>query len=118
MTKDYVALANDLTAALGKLGKSQSGMMAGFQSLMKASTADGALSPKFKELIALGIAVAARCDGCIAFHTKKLVTLEVTAEEFAETLAMAVYMGGGPSLMYAADALIAYEQFTGQDWAA
>ena len=69
------------------------------------------LSHKTKELIALALGVAARCDGCIGFHTKTLVKQRVTREEFLETLGMAVYMGGGPSLMYAAEALEAYEQF-------
>jgi hypothetical protein len=35
----------------------------------------------------------------------------VNRSEVGEALAMAVYMGGGPSLMYAADALRAYDQF-------
>ena len=73
---------------------------------------DGALDKKTKELIALALGIAARCDGCIGFHVKALVKLSVTREEFLETLGMAVYMGGGPSLMYAADALTAYEEFT------
>jgi alkylhydroperoxidase/carboxymuconolactone decarboxylase family protein YurZ len=42
---------------------------------------------------------------------KALVDLGVTRAELEETLGMAVYMGGGPSLMYAADAMLAYEQF-------
>jgi AhpD family alkylhydroperoxidase len=112
MAKDFVKMAQELTGSIGKLAKSQPDMMGGFQSLMKASTADGALSTKTKELIALGIAIATRCDGCIAFHTQKLVKFGATKEEFNETLSMAVYMGGGPSLMYAAQALEAYEQFS------
>lgn len=59
----------------------------------------------------MAIGVSTRCDGCIGFHTKSLVRLQATREEVAETLAMAVYMGGGPSLMYAADALRAFDEF-------
>ena len=65
-----------------------------------------------KELIAVALSVAARCDPCVGFHTQALVRLGATRAELAETLAMAVYMGGGPSLMYAADALSAWEQFS------
>ena len=64
------------------------------------------------DLHALG--VAARCDGCIGFHAETLVRLGATRQEVEETLGMAVYMGGGPSLMYAADAISAYEQFDRQ----
>ncbi len=68
------------------------------------------LNKKTKELIALALGVAARCDGCIGFHVKALVKLSTTREELLETLSMAIYMGGGPSLMYAADALRAFEE--------
>jgi AhpD family alkylhydroperoxidase len=61
--------------------------------------------------MALALGVAARCDGCIGFHAEALVKLGATRAEVEETLGMAVYMGGGPSLMYAADAIAAFEQF-------
>lgn len=55
-----------------------------------------------------------RCDGCIGFHAKALVGLGATRGEVMETLGMCVYMGGGPSLMYAAAAIAAYEEFGGE----
>jgi AhpD family alkylhydroperoxidase len=64
-----------------------------------------------KELIALALGVAAHCDGCIGFHIEALVNLNATRLEIEEALGMAVYMGGGPSLMYAAEALSAYDEF-------
>ena len=70
------------------------------------------LDEKTKELIAVAIAVATRCDGCIGFHVKALVRLGATKEELNETLNMSVYLGGGPSLMYAANALAAFEEFS------
>nr|WP_246519717.1 carboxymuconolactone decarboxylase family protein [Ancylobacter lacus] len=85
--------------------------MQGFAALAKGATADGALDKKTKELIALSIGVTQRCDGCIGFHTKALKDLGASRQEIAETLAMCVYMGGGPALMYAADALRAYDGF-------
>ena len=45
-------------------------------------------------------------------HAKALVELGASKAEVEETLGMAIYMGGGPSLMYAADAMLAYEQFS------
>lgn len=86
--------------------------MAGFSSLAQAATKDGALDKKTKELIALALGVASKCDGCIGFHSQALVKLGATRAELLETLGMAVYMGGGPSLMYAADALAAFEEFS------
>ena len=85
--------------------------MQAFSELAKTATADGALYKKTKELIALAIGVSQRCDGCIGFHAKALKDLGATRDEIAEVMAMTVYMGGGPALMYAADALRAYDQF-------
>jgi AhpD family alkylhydroperoxidase len=59
----------------------------------------------------MALGVAARCDGCLAFHAEALVKLGATRAELSETLAVAVQMGGGPSLMYAADAWRAFTQF-------
>ncbi|ODV09902.1 MAG: hypothetical protein ABT19_14170 [Rhodanobacter sp. SCN 68-63] len=78
----------------------------------KSAMEAGALSAADKELMALAIGVATHCDGCIGFHTKALARLGVERAKLMETLAVAVYMGGGPSLMYAADAVRAYEEFT------
>lgn len=52
-----------------------------------------------------------RCDPCIGFHTQTLVKLGATRQEVDETLGVAVYMGGGPSLMYAASAIKAFDEF-------
>ena len=107
MTKLYSEICKDL-----------SGVMQGFSALARAAGADGALDKKTKELIALAIGVAVRCDGCIGFHAEALVRLGATRQEVEETLGMAIYMGGGPSLMYAADAIAAFEQFQQQTAAA
>ncbi len=86
----------------------------GFSALAQAATKDGALDKKTKELIALALGVAARCDACIGFHAETLVKLGATRAQVEEALGMAVYMGGGPSLMYAANALSAFEEFSAQ----
>lgn len=114
MTKDYQQITQDISAYTAELRKAVPDTMNGFYALAKAATAPGVLDEKTKELIALAIGVSTRCDGCIGFHAKALVKLQATREELTETLGMAVYMGGGPSLMYAADALRAYDQFSGK----
>lgn len=110
MPKQYKEITKDISASIAKLRKDIPDVMSGFSSLAQAAGKDGALNKKTKELIALALGVAAHCDGCIGFHVQALVKLGVTREELMETLGMAVYMGGGPSLMYAADALSAYEE--------
>lgn len=112
MSKIYKEIAQDSATLLGKLRKEIPDVMAGFSSLAQAATKDGALDKKTKELIAIGMAVAARCDGCIALHTQAVVKLGATRAEFLETLSMAIYMGGGPSAVYAAEALKAFDEFS------
>ncbi len=73
---------------------------------------EGALSKKTKELIALALGVAGHCDACLGFHIRTLVKLGATRGEVEEALGVAVYMGGGPSLMYSADALAAFEELS------
>ena len=114
MDKNYIEITKALSANLKKLRKDIPDTMQGFSALAQAATRDGALSKKTKELIALAVGVAAHCDGCIGFHAEALVKLGATREEVEEALGMTIYMGGGPSLMYAADAINAFEQFQQQ----
>lgn len=112
MPKDYKALTKDISEYAGILKKAAPDAMNGFYAMSKGATADGALDKKTKEFIALAIGVTQRCDGCIGFHAKALKDLGATKDEIAEVMAMCVYMGGGPALMYAADALRAFDQFS------
>lgn len=112
MSKSYPEITKRIVGGIKQLRKDIPETMQGFSAMAGAAGKDGALDAKTKELIALAIGVASRCDGCIGFHMDALVKLGATKAEIQETLGMAVYMGGGPSLMYAADAMIAYEQFT------
>lgn len=104
---------NDLISQTnGRMAAVRAGMpdvAAGFAQLAKAAIAPGALDSKTKELIALAIGIAARCDGCLAFHVKAAIRYGATREEVLETIGVAVYMGGGPSMIYGAEALDAYD---------
>ena len=110
MTKQYKEITHNINQSLAKLRTQAPDVMKGFGLLARAATQDGALDKKTKELIALALGIASHCDGCIGFHTQALAKLGASQQEVVETLGMAVYMGGGPSLMYAAETLTAFEQ--------
>ncbi|RAU23282.1 carboxymuconolactone decarboxylase [Paramagnetospirillum kuznetsovii] len=110
MIKDWNELAQGLSKAVGQIRTGAPEAMKGFSAMARAATAQGALDAKTKELMALALGIAARCDGCLAFHAKAVYDLGGSREEVMETIAMSVYMGGGPSLMYGALALDAYDQ--------
>ncbi|MCD6661812.1 MAG: carboxymuconolactone decarboxylase family protein [Comamonas sp.] len=107
---DYKALTTAISANVRQLKESLPDVMASFNALGKAALAPGAIDAKTKELIALAIGVAARCDGCLGYHTQALARLGATREEVHEMLGVAVYMGGGPSLMYAANTVAAFDE--------
>ncbi len=111
MTKDYNQITRDISTYVGELRKLAPDAMQGFSALSKNATASGEIDEKTKEFIALAIGIAQHCDGCIGFHVKALRRLGATRQEIAEVAAMTVYMGGGPALMYAADAMRAWDQF-------
>lgn len=111
MHKNWPAMADELNAAIKEVRLGAPEVTKAFSAMAAAATAGGALDTKTKELIALAISVAIRCDGCVAFHSKAAVKHGATREEVMETMGMALYMGAGPSLMYAAQAVEAYDQF-------
>jgi AhpD family alkylhydroperoxidase len=86
----------------------------GFGALSKAAKEAKVLDIKTLEFVALGIAVADRCEACIGFHVEALAKAGGTREELGDVLGMAVQMGGGPSLMYAAKAMAAWDEFTAE----
>jgi AhpD family alkylhydroperoxidase len=112
MPNRYRDLTQTVSAHLATLRSSTPDTVKGFGDLGRAATASGVLDKKTKELIALALSVAARCDPCIGFHMQTLVKLGATRQEIDETLGVTTYMGGGPSLMYAASAIAAFEEFS------
>ncbi len=112
MNKDWKAATQGTVKVVGELGKSLPEVVEGFAKMNRAAAAEGVLSAKTKELIALAISVATRCDACIALHTRAAVKMGITREEFLEMLGVAIYMGGGPSYTYSAQALEAYDQLS------
>lgn len=85
--------------------------MGAFWKVHKTAVGKGVLDTKIKELMALAISVATRCDGCIAHHVYDALNAGATKEEITETLGVAVLMGGGTSVVYATHAVEAVEQF-------
>lgn len=111
MLNDWGAMTRDFSAQLRDMRGGIPEVMKGFSATAQAALKANALDTKTKELLALGIAVAIRCDPCIAFHAEAAVKQGATREEILETMGLAIYMGAGLSVMYAAKALEAFDQF-------
>lgn len=113
MSKDFAQIANDVANGIGLLRQGAPDTMKAFGSLAAAATATNAIDTKTKELMAVAIGIAVHCDGCVAYHAKQAHRHGASRQEILETVALAVYMGGGPSAVYGADAVRAFDQFTG-----
>ncbi len=82
-----------------------------FAKLSSTSMAEGALSAKTKELIALSISISRQCDGCIAQHAKGASRKGATRDEVAEAIGVAIFLNGGPSTVYGPRAYDAFCEF-------
>jgi len=111
MGMNYPQRRQELQGLFGKLGKELPGPLSDFSRLHKDALAQGALSAKVKEMMALAIAIATHCDDCIAYHVHDALRAGATRQEILETIGVAVLMGGGPASMYGCSAYEALGQF-------
>jgi len=111
MKGGYPQLHERIGALMAEYSTESPDTMAAFGGLHQAAIADGALSGKVKELIALGIAITVRCDGCIAYHVHDALESGALHAEIVETIGVAILMGGGPSVVYGTQALQALKEF-------
>ena len=110
MIENWLNLISNMNGGVRDLRNAAPDVMKTFSDMARAAHGGSALDDKTKELIALAIGVAVHCVPCIAYHAEGAVKHGASREAVAETLAMAIYMGAGPSVMYAAQALEAVDQ--------
>lgn len=109
---DWQAFITQTDARMGELRGGIPGVAKGFHEIARSAIGAGALDSRTKELIALAIGITVRCDGCLAYHARAAAKYGASREEIMEAIGVAVYMGGGPSMIYGAEALAAYDSFT------
>ncbi len=114
MATDYVRVEAEARKAAENLSAAAPEAVSAFFQLADATLKDGALDSRTKELMALGIAIAGGCEGCIVWHAKAAYRLGATRDQVAELIGVAVEMGGGPSLFDGSKALDAYDQFVAE----
>lgn len=100
MSQEVKAFYEKFAADTEKMKKQAGPMMAGFGGMFQKVMADGKLTVREKELIALGIAVGVQCKPCIYLHTKKSLDAGASAEEILEAAQVAVMMAGGPAFTH------------------
>lgn len=111
MNRNYPQYREAIGDSIKELRHHIPDVLAGFGQVQKAVMSEGALSVKHKELIALALGIAARCEGCIATHINGSLQAGASVEEISEAIGVAIEMGGGPSVTYGAIAFEALQQF-------
>jgi AhpD family alkylhydroperoxidase len=91
---------NDIKNLFGKLQADYPDETNAFLSFMSKAEAGKALTIREKELINVGLAVAAQCEWCIAIHVQHAIGAGASRDDVIEAGFMAVVMHGGPALMY------------------
>ena len=104
---------SDTKSQLRALNKAHPDATKAFGELGKAVKQDnGPLDFKTKEFVALGIAIATKCDACIVLHIQALIRAGASRDEIVDVLGMTIQMGGGPSMMYAGKALECFDELS------
>ena len=92
-----------------ELGKATPEFMQAFGALKEVMVKHSVHDAKTKELIALMLALAARCVPCIMAHAQGAIDAGVTREEVVEAIEVAILMGGGPAISYGSIVLETYD---------
>jgi AhpD family alkylhydroperoxidase len=101
-----------LMTTTGEMGRVSPDIVRGYRTLSDAGSKTNTLDAKTRELIALGVAVSLRCDGCITTHTSAAIKNGATKEEIVEALGVAISVNAGAALVYSSRVLDAYHAKT------
>ncbi len=112
MMMDWNAYQQQLSATVAEIAKISPDIVRGYRTITDAAQKTSRLDPKTRELIALAVAVTARCDGCITVHTDGAAKHGATREEIVEALGVAIMVNAGAALVYSARTLDAFSTKT------
>jgi AhpD family alkylhydroperoxidase len=87
-----------------------SDVQAAFEAFSKAAFAEGALSAKLKQVIAVAVAHVTQCPYCIKGHTKAALRAGATEAELMEAIWVAAEMRAGGAYAHSALALATMEE--------
>ncbi|MDD3609220.1 MAG: carboxymuconolactone decarboxylase family protein [Halothiobacillaceae bacterium] len=114
MSSDMGQTMHDYKSGMEMMSREAGDTMQAFMGFMNSVLCDCVLDTKTKELIALGMAITARCTYCIGIHVNKALHAGVTHAEIIEVCKVAMLMGGGPAMTYIAEVRKALDLFEKQ----
>jgi AhpD family alkylhydroperoxidase len=72
-----------------------------FKNFDQAALAEGAIPKKYKELMAVAVALTTQCPYCIEIHSRAARKVGATEEELAETAFVAAAIRAGGAITHA-----------------
>jgi AhpD family alkylhydroperoxidase len=87
-------------AKFGRIGELAPSAFQGFVAFDAAAFQDGAVPLKYKELIAVGVALTTQCPYCIEIHAKRAKKAGASEAELAETTLVAAALRAGGALTH------------------
>ena len=90
----------DNLSKLGSLGKNAKDAMKAFEALDQAALADGAIPKKYKELMAVAVALTTQCPYCLEIHKDFAIKAGATEEELAEVTFVAAALRAGAAVVH------------------
>jgi len=111
MMLDWNEYRKQLAIGVKEVGQLSPDTIKGYIELSSAGQKKDLLGAKIRELIALAVAVTARCDGCITVHTEAAIRHGATKEEIAEALGVAVAVNAGAALVYSTRVMDAVKEY-------
>ena len=92
--------SKDNLSKLARLGELSPEAMTTFRAWDKAALADGAIPKKYKELMAIAVALTTQCPYCIEIHREQAVKAGVTEQELAEVVHVAAALRAGGAITH------------------
>jgi AhpD family alkylhydroperoxidase len=109
MIMDWAAYRAEIEEGVKELAQSNPDIVKAYAGLHHANSNSKHLDAKTRELIALGVAVSLRCDGCINVHTEAVIKAGATKDEIVDALGVAIMVNAGAALVYSVRTLDAYD---------
>ncbi len=106
---DWKSYHKQVVSGVGAIAKVSPDIVKGYQAIGGAARQTNLLGDKVNELIALAVAVTAKCDGCITVHTAAALKAGASREEIVEALGTAAAINAGAALVYSVRTLDAFD---------
>src|SRR5690348_12252501 len=92
--------SKDNLSKLPKMGRLSPEAMSAFRAWDKIALSEGAIPKKYKELIAIAVALTTQCPYCIEVHRQEAIKAGATEQELTEVVHVAAALRAGGAITH------------------